>query len=120
MENIMSLEIKTSDGISIFTVGRTPIQNQWATNWKGIIDEIYVSEDISNSEYFDVKVYFIDGRSLSVSSKKIETMFVTAKDGEDLYNFRDKEKELERIEMEEEEEKIKYEEKREQIMPVNL
>lgn len=120
MENIMSLEIKTSDGISIFTVGRTPIQNQWATNWKGIIDEIYVSENITNSEYFDVKVYFIDGRSLFVSSKKIETMFVTAKDGEDLYNFRDKEKELERIEMEEEEEKIKYEEKRKQIMPVNL
>lgn len=120
MENIMSLEIKTSDGISIFTVGRTPIQNQWATNWKGIIDEIYVSEDISNSEYFDVKVYFIDGRSLFVSSKKIETMLVTAKDGEDLHNFREKEKELERIEMEEEEEKIKYEEKREQIMPVNL
>ena len=120
MENIMSLEIKTSDGISIFTVGRRPIQNQWATNWKGIIDEIYVSEDITNSEYFDVKVYFIDGRSLSVSSKKIETMFVTAKDGEDLHNFRDKEKELERIEMEEEEEKIKYEEKRERIMPVNL
>ena len=120
MENIMSLEIKTSDGISIFTVGRTPIQNQWATNWKGIIDEIYVSEDITNSEYFDVKVYFIDGRGLFVSSKKIETMFVTAKDGEDLYNFRDKEEELERIEMEEEEDKIKYEEKRKQIMPVNL
>lgn len=116
--NIISIEIKTPNGISVFTLGRTPNQNAWVTNWYGIVDSI----KLSGKKVVSIEILFTDGRAINMNAFENQLMIVTAKDEVDLIEFKDSQmkigiEEMENLQSEDDE---SNDEKRKKIMPVNL
>lgn len=116
--SIISLEVKTQTGISSYTLGRVPVQNDWVTNWFGIIDEIAVNAPV-NRDDVTITILFTDGRSIVTTALKSELMIVRAKDEDDYNKFKEEQIEKGVYEFEsqfEDERNIK----KANLMPVNL
>lgn len=105
--SVLSLEIKTPVGTSIYTLGRTPVQNNWATNWYGIVDDIEVHDSMDNSKEYTITILFMDLRSIVITAYKNQAMIVRAKDSDDAEKFKLEQYKFGRLELEELENGIK-------------
>lgn len=99
--SVLSLEIKTPVGTSIYTLGRTPVQNNWATNWYGIVDDIAVCGSMDNSKEYTITILFMDLRSIVITAYKNQVMIVRAKDSDDAEKFKLEQCKFGRLELEE-------------------